>query len=191
MPIFTAAKETYESYSTNSHISSNTVLNLPVKKKKRKKAFENNCLGSYVFIYFVKICRWGKNKSRWVERWSGPTCLLSDCANSAARSETQAPCQQPNQLKAFWNFSLHFRPCFLIRQSEQLHAGCARWAHPMSLQGFSQQLKNFTLRFFSPPSFFPSLFSFSFFKPGWDYRQKKQKSYIGVETRHSTRCCLL
>lgn len=67
MPIFTAAKETYESYSTNSHISSNTVLNLPVKKKK-KKAFENNCLGSYVFIYFVKICRWGKNKSRWVER---------------------------------------------------------------------------------------------------------------------------
>lgn len=70
-----AMKEAHESYYTNSHVSSNTGLKLPIKKK--KLAFANNCSGSSVFLYFLKICRWGgKNKSRWVE---GEKTVRHDC----------------------------------------------------------------------------------------------------------------
>lgn len=59
MHVSAAMKEAPESYYTNSHVRSNTGLNLPIKKKKKKPPFANNCSGSSVFLCFLRICRCG------------------------------------------------------------------------------------------------------------------------------------
>lgn len=117
----------------------------------------------------------GGNKSRWVEGENGQTCLLSAPAHSAARSERQAACQQPNQWKTFWNFSLHFRPFLRIRQFELLRAGCARYAHPAGLEAFLSTRKELKVLVF-------------IFKPVWDYELKSRSSLFGGEVprKHKT-----
>lgn len=73
MHIFAVRKETYRSYYTNSHINSNIAPKLPIKKKKR--LLKNNCWGSSVFIYFLKICRWENTKA---DGWRAKT-VRHDC----------------------------------------------------------------------------------------------------------------
>lgn len=72
---------------------------------------------------------------------NGQTLLLSDFANSTVWSETQAPCQQPNQLKTFWNFSLHFRLFSLIQQFQLLYEDYTHYTYTKSLKIFLSAIK--------------------------------------------------